>query len=289
MKNPRLPNIAGDLSAAQQTELGDLEPLLARLAAESAPKPGPDETTRLLEHLRPLVAARAAPLPEWSQPEQNGVRVWLWLAWSQRSLFDMAFWWSCAGVLLVGLLVAWLGGGKLFAGGFVVVSPVLAAICVAYAFRPDARTLQELERISPVGPLELLYARLGLVLACNLLLACIAWSAIWVQEPRLVVWRLIVAWLGPMLLLAGAALYTAVRWGSVASVVAPLGVWAGLITLGVQVSDIPTSQRDTLGILLDRLNLSNSLVIGALLALTIGVLLLRQGGQIALKERPAWS
>src|SRR4028119_467612 len=70
MKRQHEANIARDLPAARQAELGDLEPLLARLAANVAPEPQPDETARLLDHLRPLVAARAATLPEWSQPRQ---------------------------------------------------------------------------------------------------------------------------------------------------------------------------------------------------------------------------
>src|SRR5688500_2053685 len=107
MKQQHKANIARDLPAARQAELGDLEPLLARLAADVAPEPRPDETAQLLDHLRPLVAARAAPLPEWSQP-RPGLATWLALARAQAWLADATFWWACAGVLLLGLLAGLL-------------------------------------------------------------------------------------------------------------------------------------------------------------------------------------
>src|ERR687894_312340 len=163
MKRQHEANIARDLPAARQAELGDLEPLLARLAADVAPEPRPDETARLLDHLRPLVAAR-----------------------------------------------------------------------VAYVFRPATRTIWEWERCCPVRPLELLYVRLGLIVASNIAVAGLILSVVSAETPGLLLWRLILAWLGPLLGLAGLALYISVRWGSLAGVAAPLTIWAALIVLGWQ-------------------------------------------------------
>lgn len=291
MKNPTIPNIAADLSVEQQTELGDLDPLLTALAADEAPQPSPGETTRLLAQLRPLVAARATPLPEWLEPQETGVRAWLRLAWSQTSLLETPFWYASGGMIVLGLLLGVAGGGGLLALMFLFLSPVLAAAGVAYAFRPATRTLWELEQAAPIRPLELLYARLALIFAGNVALACAVLSVVWMGVPGLVVWRLIVAWLGPMLFLAGTALYTSVRWGSVAGIAVPLSIWAGLITLGWQelADRMRPAGLNLIDVLLPLLSASDGLLAGSLAALIAGVLLLRQGGRLALGERVAWS
>lgn len=289
MRKPHIPNIAGDLSAAQQAELGDLEPLLRRLADDVAPAPRQEETARLLEQLRPLVAARATP-PEWSRPDQYSLRAWPRLAWAQTALLDTAFWWACGGVLALGLLVGLIGHGGWLALAFIFLSPVLAAAGVGYMFRPAARTIWELEQVCPIRPLELLYTRLALIFACNMAFAIMALSVVWAETPGLILWRLILAWLGPLLGLAGVALYASVRWGSFAGIAAPLTLWAGLITLGWQalVERTPTTRLDPV-VVLPPLLLSNRLLLGALAALIAGVLLLGQGGRLALEERAAWS
>ncbi len=290
MKRQHEANIARDLPAARQAELGDLESLLARLAADVAPEPRPDETARLLDHLRPLVAARAATLPEWSQPRQ-GLATWLALARAQAWLADATFWWACAGVLLLGLLAGLLGTAGTLALTVVCLSPALAAAGVAYVFRPATRTIWEWERCCPVRPLELLYVRLGLIVASNIAVAGLILSVVSAETPGLLLWRLILAWLGPLLGLAGLALYISVRWGSLAGVAAPLTIWAALIVLGWQalVERAPLARLRPSEVLLPLLGSSDGLLLTSGAALIAGVLLLCQGGRLALGERQAWS
>lgn len=275
-------HITNDLSAEQRQALGDFDATAAQLAADAVPQPTPEQTLKLIEQLRPLAPAQATLRSDRSPPALN-LNTWLWLARSQALLLDAGFWWACAGVMLLGLLVGALGGGGTLALGFVLLAPLLAAVCVIYAFWPATHTLWELERASPTQPLQLLYARLGLVLVCNSVLAGVLLLMIEMHEPRLTLWRLLLLWLGPMLLLVGAALYTSVRWGNLAGIAAPLCIWAGSVTVGWQALVRPRMAEtdELLTWALPLLNTSNALLYGSLVALAGGMLLLLQSGRAA--------
>lgn len=284
------------LSPDEQAELGNLEPMAAQLAGYVAPQPSPAETARLLAHLRPLVAARAAAEERLDDPEEflpegeapTGPRFWLRLAWSQTALIEPAFWWASGAVLLLGLFLGALDGAA--ATLFALFGPVLAAGAVAYAFRPATRSLGELERACPIQPLELVYARLSLVLSFNLLVVLASLGSVWMQEPRAVLWRLVIAWLGPLMALAGVALYTTVRWGAIAGAAVPLTLWAGLVMGGLQWAAWQTGLSTRL--LLDQVGpfvaQSNGVLLASALALAAGLTLFRQAGRRAL-EGSSWS
>lgn len=281
--------------AERQRELGDLSGVAARLEGYVSPPPSAAETARLLGALRPLVAARREAheiLPDEPSLE-HGLRHWVHLALTQTSLLEPPFWWASAGLFLLGVLVGAVGQGGALALGFVLLAPVLAAAGVAYAFRPAAQAFRDLERAAPIQPLELVYARLGLVLAFNLVLSLGVLGIIWLQEPRVILWRLALLWLGPMLGLAGFALYCAVRWGAVVGAAAPLVLWTalsyGVARWGSDYGPIGGSMQQWADVLLPALSRSNGLLAVALAALVAGVLLLRQGGRLATGEGPAWS
>lgn len=293
MERRHLPYPAGGLTPEQRADLGDLGPLVARLAAYPAPGADAGAEAALIEELRPLVAARAevAGAPDRAAPGEAGVVHWLRLARAQTALLDPAFWWASVVVLLLGLGVALVGGGGLLALLFLLLAPVLAAAGVAFAYRPAGRTVWELEQISPVRPLELLYARLALVLGYNLVFLVLLLGVVWLEEPRVVLWRLVLVWLGPMLGLSGAALYAAVRWSTLAGVAVPAVLWSGAVfAVWRWAGDAAMARQVTeVDLLLWRISQGGGILLASAACVVLGILLLARASRLATRETLVWS
>lgn len=275
--------LAAGLDEAQRQALGDLSALAHFLATDPAGDPGSDERARLLAALEPYLPAPAA-------PPSRSLENWLRLARGQFVLFESSFWLAGALVLLLGLVLIAIDGRQLLPLVFVFLAPLLAAASVAYAFRPETRALGELERLTATGPVELLYARLALVLAFNLLLSLLLLLLVWLDGPQVVLWRLALAWLGPMLALTGLALYATFRWGSLVGTILPIGLWAGLVTLGWREAVV----RGTDGLspatwLLLEIGRSDPLLAGSLLAGIAGLVLLVLAGRTIIGETQSWN
>lgn len=281
--NDRVERLTAGLDDEQRQSLGDLQELVALLADYDGPaEPGPRDRARLLTALERHLPPAPEPVP------RRGLQAWLKLAWSQAAILRAPFWWAGGLVLLLGLVVALVEGDGLLTLIFVFLTPVLSAAGVAYAFRPETRTLWELERLTPVNPLELLYARLTLVLAFDAFLSLALLGVIWLRLPQLVLWRLLLAWLGPMLALAGIALYAAVRWGPTPGAVLPLGLWGAFVTLAWwQAMESAIDAQASVAWVLAQLNNSGVLPVASLLAAIMGLLLLWQAGQSV--EDSAWA
>ncbi|MFO7272973.1 MAG: hypothetical protein DIU58_016090 [Sphaerobacter thermophilus] len=292
MTRQRRSDLASGLSPEARAALGDLDPLAARLATYDAPEPDPADTEALIDRLAPLVAARTAPESDlvWDESPAPSIHHWLALARAQIALIDHVVLWAGGLVLALGLIVAGVGYSGLLSLGVTLCAPVLAAAGVAFAFRPAGQTLAEIERISPVMPLELLYVRLGLVLAGNLALALALLGLIWIEGPRLVLWRVVLLWLGPMLGLAGMALYTSARWGTIAGLTVPLGAWGTLVLLAWQ-GVIEPADPQVFGPtdILVHLSQAPGVLVATLLLLAAGVLLLWQGTRLVGRETAAWN
>ncbi|MFP4345974.1 MAG: hypothetical protein ACLFU8_14860 [Anaerolineales bacterium] len=270
--------LTAGLDEEELESLGDLEDLTRLLAGYDLPpeyEPGPREHARLLAALEPHLPA---PSPV---EERRGLRAWLNLVDSQAALLQPPFWWAGGLVLVLGLIVALLEGDGLLSLTFVLLTPVLAAAGVAYAFRPETCTLWELERLTPINPLELLYARLTLVLAFNALLSLVLLGVIWLRVPQVMLWRLLLAWLGPMLALTGLALYATVRWGPTVGAVLPLGLWGAFVLVGWwRAVERGIYLEGALSWLLALINASSLFPAVALLAAALGLLLLWQSGRL---------
>jgi hypothetical protein len=268
------------LDEAQRESVGDVSRLADLLAAYSVPsEPGSHADARLLAALDPYL-----PVPD--QPDRS-MSTWLTLAWSQARLLQAPFWWAGGMMLALGLILTLVNGDGLSALIFIFLTPVLAAAGVAYAFRPETETLWELERLTPTDPLTLLYARITLVLIFDTLLSVILLGTVWLQTPQLTLWRLLLTWLGPMLALAGLALYVTVRWGPTTGVVLALGFWGALILVGWwQAVDRVADSQAVASWLLAQIGGSSTVLTLCLAAAGVGVLLLWQSGQWV-KER-AW-
>lgn len=286
----RSADLTDGLAPGERAELGDLGRVAARLAGYVAPRPAPEETEALLAALRPLVAERAPWPTRTPAPALAGLRHLLSLAWSQTTLLEPAFWWSSGLLLLLGLVVVLLDPQGPLPVAFLLASPVLGAGAVAYAFRSSVRSAWELELASPIRPLELLYARLGLVMIFSLVSSLALLGVLWAQEPRLVLWRLVLAWFGPMLCLAGVALYSTVRWGSIAGAAVPAGLWAALVITGLQTAGRPgQSPLLVLAQMLPLASQSGAVLLGSGVAAALGLLLLRQAGRLTVGDAASWN
>ncbi|MFD3164131.1 hypothetical protein [Herpetosiphon sp. NSE202] len=276
------------LDATQQRELGDLQGVAEQLASAAGPTPSAADRARLLANLRPLVAARAQHAAIWPTPTPPSIRSWLRLIMAQTSLMEPLFWWLNVALWGLGLLVGMISGADTLITVLVVGSPVLTATGIVYLFRPATRSLRELETTYPTSPLELLYARLCLMMGLNGIIAVGFLSIIWLQTPSLILWRLVIAWLGPMLGIAGLALVTSVRWGTLVGSAAPVVVWIGLVLLGWRSLDngLVQAQTSLLGESVRvAINQSNTVLWGGIFGLGVGIGLLIYAGRLVGKEQ----
>jgi hypothetical protein len=291
----RMKRLTEGLDEFQREQLGELDQLEKRLAAYAAPLPVPAAQQQLLDKLKPLSdVLNQEKADEWADPgwqiPKRSIFQWFGLIRTQTELLEKPFWWSSILVFLLGLLLALLDRSKTFPIMIITFSPILAALMVAFAFRPATQTLWELEKISPTRPLELLYARLVLIFGYNLLVATTLFLITWSRFPGMIFWRMLVIWLGPLLLLTGAALYLTVRWGTVMGTAVPLGFWSVLILLGWQgaVRQVVVLQSVTEWIYIF-INSSNWLAVLCTAAFALGVLLLIQAGWFTTKDKPQWN
>ncbi len=271
------------LDEAQRQALGDLTSLARFLQSDPAPEPSLTEQAHLLAVLEPYLSAAAPCKPSL-------VSHWLRLAGSQIVLFESSFWLAGVLTLLLGLFLTIVDGQELLPLAFVLLAPLLAAASVAYAFRPETRTLGELERLTATDAAELLYIRLALTLTFNLLVALLLLLLIWLEGAQVVLWRLALAWLGPMLVLSGLALYTTIRWNSLVGAILPLGLWGGLVLLGWREVLLHAAGGITpTAWLLLGISHSNLVLIGSILTSLVGLGLLVQAGRTVTSERRSWS
>lgn len=269
------------MDAQQGEELGDLRGVEKLLMSYEAPEP---DRSALLQRLKPLLA----PEPIAAHPPLFGIHYWLWLARSQISLLDGPFWWASGLLLGLGILLCTASGGAA-AVAFALVSPALAVAGVSYIFRPTARSLREMELLSAVRPLEMLYARLVMLFTYDavllLVLLLVGWSQ-GLQITFVTLARLLLIWFGPMIGLTGLALYTTIRWKALAGMIIPLASWFTLILLGWR--EINPQMASPIGwdALLRFIQQSNLLAIASLVALILGICLLWLAGDVVQRE---WS
>ncbi len=295
--NDETRRLTAGLDSAERAALGDLDDVVETLASDSdAPEPGPIDHARLVATLEPYLpppTSGATQDPERERQPFAAVSRVSGAVWTQTALLQAPFWWAGLLVLLLGLGATLLNGGGLLILIFVFLTPLLSAAGVAYAFRPETRTLWELERLTPVRPLELLYARLLVVLTFDGLLSLALLTMAWLQIPQLVLWRCLVAWLGPMLALTGIALSTTVQWGPTVGAIVPLGLWGTFVLVGwgrasARAGASATSvvrAEETVAWLLSQINASTAVPVVCLLAAVLGLLLLGQAGRWVTQER----
>jgi hypothetical protein len=282
MKNP-VDKLVNGLEENQRKALGNLSNLAHFLESDGLPNPEKEEVARLLEALESY-------LPDSTAHQARTPANWLRLARSQFVLFEGSFWLAGASLLLLGLLMTVIDGHEVLPLALVLLAPLLSAAGVAYAFRPETRTLGDLEHLTATSPAELLYTRLALVLAFNMLISLLLLLLIWLEGPQLILWRLTLVWLGPLLALTGLALYTTIRWGSLVGIILPLGLWGSLVLLGWrEVLLRKATEMTPVTWLLLEISRSDPLLMGSILACIAGIGLLILAGQVVPRMRQSWN
>lgn len=271
--------IEDDLTPEQQAELGDLTPLYDRLGQYVVPEP---DTVELFKTLQ-------SQLPTITPVSQPSFKDWIDLIWMEAKLFEWHFWLSSVVVALVGTFWGIGNDGNGTALALLFISPLIALTGVAYIFRPSTRTLWEMEQFSHYKPIDLLYARMIVILLLNISLAGVLLLTAWTQGLQMVLWRLLLIWFGPMVGLMGLALFCSLRWGMVASWFVPLLMWGLIIMVGWREMLI---DRMPEGALVDRLvryvETSNSLAGVACMALIIGVSLFYVSSRQMMEVEMIW-
>jgi hypothetical protein len=256
------------LTPEQAGELGDLSALEVHLSAYATPEP---DTDALLARLAARAGRQIIPAP-------HGWRGWLRLARTQTMLLHARFWLATLAILALGIvLIAAYGGATLIL--YALCSPVLAVAVSAYLFRAETSTLHEFELLGGYGALELLYIRLLLVLGYTFAVTLILLLVASTQGVSLVLWRLLVIWLGPMVGLTGLALYASVRWNAFAGGALPMAVWAAMLALGWResVSD-GAGGPGVVQAAAAAISQSNGLLLAALAGFVVGAVLIWRAG-----------
>lgn len=263
MNNNRL---LSELDPEQIDALGDLSDIEAQLSTYASPEP---DTAALLARLTSLKAASPPILDGWG---------WLRLARTQTLLLSTRFWIATLFIIALGILLVTAYGGTMLTI-YALGSPVLAVAVSAYLFRAETPTLREFELLGSYGAFELLYIRVLLVLAYTFFITLFLLLAASTQGVNVVLWRLLVIWLGPMVGLTGLALYATVRWNNFAGAALPVGIWMAMLVLGWREA-IPggVMAAPVWQILSAAVSQSNGLLFGALAGFVGGVALIWRAG-----------
>ncbi len=214
-----------DDSAAQWAGLAD--------ALQNYDMPPAPDTQALIARLTPLVKARQSTRQRARLTTTWHTR-WLTLIRTQGMIFESSFWIASLLVLGIGVVVGLYSDVGTLPTLFTCFAPLLGAAGVTYAFRPATEGLRELERISPIRPLELLYSRMIPILICDGIITLVLLTLVSTRTPDITLWRLLLAWIGPLLGLTALALYSAIRWGNIAGVAVPLVLWVAFVLFGWQ-------------------------------------------------------
>ncbi len=257
-------------AAATPEETAGLAAVLMVLPRYTAPRPSALDTDRLLTVLTshvsagddvalPRTRARARFRQTMAAFPLTASSGWSWLqaVRPQLRVFSPAFWLASALVLLAGSFLLYRPDGDLVP--LMLLSPLLAALGVAYAFRNTDRSTFELEATSALPMETITLARLTLVVAYNLLVGLVVLAGTALTISGINLGMLAVSWLATLLFWSGLALFASVRWGPWIGMGLATGLWAlelvarftwpGLFFLGVAQTGLDLGVRVLLLIL----------------------------------------
>jgi len=186
---------------------------------------------RAVRATAPAVAPGAAVLAGVYQrltPRRSatGLLFLLQLVRSQVSLVRKAIWLASPATLALGCLVAFVlrtpdGGGLILAA----LSPLVAALGIAFICEPENDPALEIARATPTSPQRVLLTRLLLVYGYDLVLALVATMALAAGHTGMDLVPLISLWLGPMFFLSGLALVLSLSVGASNAAVSAMCLW----------------------------------------------------------------
>lgn len=235
-------------------EIAELAPLLLRLAEWQAPIPSPADTLQVynrLQHAIPRTSlVREALQGQWSKPH-NAFFNMLTMVRAQVSILRLSFWIVSIFITLVGVLAVIGSSGPNQAIPLYALGPLLACLSTMTAFRAADLQVMEFELVCPPSLLQLTIARLVLVLSYDIALGLLLSLLL-----RIVgfgdILTLTLAWLMPLLLVAGLALLLSLRWSIRTAATLAYGVWLTLLilSLAAKVQEYPAPLLTTGGVAL---------------------------------------
>jgi len=215
---------------ATPEERADLLPAVRRLSEWQAPQPEPADTRRLLAMLSTELPAFSPVRQAIHEHRQHRISLLLATARAQVSLFGLGFWLVSALVTLLGAVVV---VSNVLPDQAVVLrasGPGLSYLGTIVAFRGRGARVLELELVCLPSPLQLALARLVIVLGYDVGLSLALSLALWAGGSGQVL-ALTLAWLMPLLLVAGLALLLSLRLSVQAAASLAYGSWLAFLAI----------------------------------------------------------
>jgi hypothetical protein len=220
-------------------EMAGLLPALRRLDEWSAPQPSPVDTERLLAQLVHVAPSRSPvrrAIRERQQRPIGSIIGLLEIARAQVSLFGPSFWLVSALITFVGAVAALSAAvpapdADQVAAQVVVLrasGPLLAYLGALIAFRGTGAHVLECELVCLPSPLQLVLARLVIVLGYDITLGlalCLSLVAGGAGD----VLRLMLSWFMPLLLVVGMALLLSLRLSIQTAASVAYGIWLAIL------------------------------------------------------------
>ena len=213
---------------ASPEECADLLPALHRLSEWQAPQPEPADTRHLIARLMAALPTHSSIRQAIREHEQHRMAFLLATARAQVSLFGLEFWLVSALVTLLGLVL-----GRVVQDQALVLrisGPLLVYLGSIVAFRGRSARVLELELVCLPSPLQLALARLVIVLGYDVSLG-FALSLALAAGGGGKVLALTLAWLMPLLLVAGLALLLSLRLSMQAAASLAYGSWLAFLVI----------------------------------------------------------
>lgn len=199
--------------------------------------PSSEATAQLIQKLKPILAQetlgekheqRFRGIVENSRKD-NKISVLLKLVAMQTALISRAF---------IALTVIFCAGGLMISSVFdansitflITVAPFLGILTFFYEYRAQLYNVGELEASCQYSPAQLVVARLLVVLGYNIALCTVA-TLVVSSAYNMVLWKLILNWLAPLVLILGIALSASLRIGITGGCVTAGILWAAKLTL----------------------------------------------------------
>jgi hypothetical protein len=201
----------------------DLLATAQRYAAQPVARPTPEQTRRLVDRLlaEPVIA------PASNMPRRRTVLAAMRVARWRVRLMSVPFWIACVLGLAVAGAVTAINITSSRMVPLVMALPLTAVLGLAQASRTPSRGLRDVESAAPVNRTTVMAASALAIVGLDCAFGLIATSFL-----ALLSWApfaaLLVAWLGPLLLLAGLSLPVALRWGAVPAAIVGAGPWLAL-------------------------------------------------------------
>jgi hypothetical protein len=224
---------------AEAPEDNDLSRVFEEMDKYRVDPPTSDVTRQLIQRLKPVLARETAAMRQGSRfrdilagsQQSKSLPVILQLVGPQTALMSGWFVTGTVVFLVLGLMLSSTFESDSFRF-LVAVSPVLGLVTLLHEYRAQIYKVEEMEAACRYSPAQVAAARIIVVLGYNVMLG-VAATLLVETTMNAMIWKLIVHWLGPLLLIVGIALAASVKLGVLGGCLAAAAVWlAQLMLLG---------------------------------------------------------